>query len=53
MEISWKLHCQVVATHAPTHSGIPIAGEIEKKKELKNLYTMVDSKIVTYLKNKK
>ena len=33
-----KLYCEVVANHAPTfHSGIPIAGEVEEKEELKNL----------------
>ena len=38
MEITWKLYCEVVATHVPTlHSGIPIAGKAEEKKELKNL----------------
>ena len=56
MEISWKLHCQVVATHVPT---LPL--EVEEKEELKNLlkcgkfsfYVMVDSEVFTYLKNKK
>ena len=33
MEITWKLHCQVVATHV----GILIAGEVAEKQELKNL----------------
>ena len=45
MEIRWKLHCQVVATHVPT-----LALEVKEKKELKNLlklgkfsfYVMVD-----------
>ena len=45
MEIRWKLHCQVVATHVPT-----LALEVKEKKELKNLlklgkfsfYLMVD-----------
>ena len=32
MEISWKLHCQVVATHILTQ-----ALEVKEKKELKNL----------------
>ena len=36
MEIRWKLHCKVVATHG-TDLGIPIAGEVEEKEELKNL----------------
>ena len=56
MEISWKLHCQVVATHVPT---LPL--EVEEKEELKNLlkcgkfsfYVIVDREIFTYLKNKK
>ena len=56
MEIRWKLHCQVVATHLPT---LPL--EVEEKEELKNLlkcgkfsfYVMVDSEVFTYLKNKK
>ena len=38
MKIRWKLCCEVVATYVPTFkSGIPIAGEVEEKKELKNL----------------
>ena len=56
MEIRWKLHCQVVATHVPT---LPL--EVEEKEELKILlkcckfsfYVMVDSEVFTYLKNKK
>ena len=32
MEIRWKLHGQVVATHVPT---LPL--EVEEKKELENL----------------
>ena len=56
MEISWKLHCQVVVTYVPT---LPL--EIEEKEELKNLlkggkfsfYVIVDREIFTYLKNKK
>ena len=56
MEIRWKIHFQVVATHVPT---FPL--EIEEKEELKNLlksgkfpfYVMVDGKVFTYLKNKK
>ena len=56
MEIRWKLHCQVVATHIPTQ-----ALEVKEKEELKNLskwgkfsfYVMVDCEIFTYLKNKK
>ena len=32
MEISWKLHCQIVAAHVPTE-----ALEVEEKEELKNL----------------
>ena len=56
MEIRWKLHCQVVATHVPT---LPL--EIEEKEELKNLlkggkfsfYVMIDDEVFTYLKNKK
>ena len=56
MEIRWKLHCQVVATQL----GILIAGEVEEKKELKNLmwdefsfHVMVDREVFTYVKNKK
>ena len=38
MEIRWKLYREVVTNHVPTfHSGIPIAGEVEEKEELKNL----------------
>ena len=38
MEIRWKLCCAVVATYVPTfNSGIPTAGEVEEKEELKNL----------------
>ena len=56
MEISWKLHCQVVVTYVPT---LPL--EIEEKEELKNLlkggkfsfYGMIDDEVFTYLKNKK
>ena len=33
MEIRGKLHCEVVAD-----LGIPIAGEVEEKQELKNLF---------------
>ena len=59
MEIRWKLHCQVVATHNPL--GILIAGEAEEREELKNLlmsgkfsfYLMVDRVQFRYLKNKK
>ena len=44
-----------------TDLGIPIAGQVEEKEDLKNLlkcgkfsfYVMVDRKIFTYLKNKK
>ena len=47
--------------HICTDLGIPVAGEVEEKEELKNLlkwgkfsfYVMVDCKIFTYLKNKK
>ena len=56
MEIRWKLHCQVVATHVPT---LPV--EVEEIEKLKNLlkcgkfsfYVIVDPEIFTYLKNKK
>ena len=56
MEIRWKLHCQVVATHVPT---LPL--EVEEKEELKNLlkcgelsfYVMVDSEVLTYLEKMK
>ena len=60
MEISWKLHCQVVATHILTQ-----ALEVKEKKELQNLskwgklsfYVMADYlhmiEIFTKLKNKK
>ena len=56
MEIRWKLHYQVLATHVPTS---PL--EAEEKEELKNLlkggkfsfYVIVDREIFTYLKNKK
>ena len=56
MEIRWKCHCQVVATHVPT---LPL--EVEEKEELKNLlkcgefsfYVIVDLEIFAYLKNKK
>ena len=56
MEIRWKIHCQVVATHVPT---LPL--EVEEKEELKNLlqcgkfsfYVIVDGEVFTYLKNKK
>ena len=56
MEIRWKLHCQVVATHVVT-----LALEVKEKGELKNLlkwgkfsfYVMADWKIFTCLKNKK
>ena len=52
MEIRWKLYCEVAANHAPTfHSGIPIAGEMEEKEELKNLLKWGDREIFTYLKN--
>ena len=38
MEIKWKRYCEVVANHVPSfNSGIPIAGEVEEKEELKNL----------------
>ena len=40
MEIRWKIHCQVVATHIPTYGstdGIPVSGEVEEKEEQKNL----------------
>ena len=47
--------------HTCTNLGIPIAGEVEEKEELKNLlkwvkfsfHVMVDREIFTYLKNKK
>ena len=47
--------------HTCTHLGISIAGEVEEKKELKNLlkwgkfsfHVMVDHEIFTYLKNTK
>ena len=47
--------------HICTDFGIPIAGEVEEKGELKNLlklgefsfYIMVDREIFTYLENKK
>ena len=50
MEIKWKLHCQVVATHVPTWEL-----EMEEKEELKNLlkwskvsfYVIVDRGIFT------
>ena len=48
-----------ICGHTCTNLGILIAGEVEEKKELKNLLhkfslsVMVDWKIVTYLKNKK
>ena len=56
MEIRWKLHYQVLATHVPTS---PL--EVEEKEELKNLlkggkfsfYVMIDDEVFTYLKNKK
>ena len=60
MEVRWKLHCQVVATHLLTQ-----ALEVKEKEELKILskwgkfsfYVMVDYlhliEIFTYLKNKK
>ena len=56
MEIRWKRHCQVGATHVPT---LPL--EVEEKEELKKLskcgkfsfYVMVDLEVFTYLKNKK
>ena len=46
---------------ACAHLGIPVAAEVEEKEELKNLLkwgkfsfrVMVDSKIFTYLNNKK
>ena len=62
MEIKWKRYCEVVANHVPSfNSGIPIAGEVEEKEELKNLlkwgklsfHVMVDLEIFKYLKNKK
>ena len=37
MEIRWKLHCQVVASHVPTHLGMSVAGVVEEKEELKSL----------------
>ena len=54
MEITWKLHCQVVATHV----GILIAGEVAEKQELKNLvmsgefsfHVMLDCETFTYVK---
>ena len=57
MEITWKLHCQVVVIHVPT---LPLEEE-EEKEELKNLlkcgkfssYVMVDGKVFGYMKNKK
>ena len=60
MEIRWKFHCQVMATHILTW-----ALEVKETEELKNLskwgkfsfYVMVDYlqmiEIFTYLKNKK
>ena len=56
MEIRWKLHSQVVATHVPN---LPL--EVEEKEEVKNLlkcckfsfYVVVDNEVFTYLKNKK
>ena len=56
MEIRWKLHCQVVATHVPIQTL-----EVKEKEELKNLlkwgkfpfYVTVDHEIFTYLKNPK
>ena len=56
MEIRWKLHCQVVATHVPTW-----ALEVKEKEELKNLlkwvkfsfYVMVDREIFTIPEKKK
>ena len=56
MEIRWKLHCQVVATHVPA---LPL--EVGEKEELKTLlkcrkfsfYLMVDGEVSTYLKKKK
>ena len=54
MEIRWKLHCQVAATHV----GTLIAGEVAEKQELKNLLmwgefsfqVMLDREIFTYVK---
>ena len=56
MEIRWKLHCQVVATHVPI---LPL--EVEEKEELKNLlmwgkfsvHVMVVRELFRYVKNKK
>ena len=56
MEIRWKLHCQVVATHILTW-----ALEVKEKEGLENLskcgkfsfYVMVDCESFTYLNNKK
>ena len=53
MEIKWKVHCQVAATHIPTQ-----ALEVEEKEELINLlkwakfsfYVIVDREIFTYQK---
>ena len=47
--------------HMCTHLGILIVGEVEERKELKNLlmwgkfffYVMVDRELFTYVKNKK
>ena len=47
--------------HTSTRLGILIAGEVEKKEELKNLlmygkfsfHVMVDRELFTYMKNKK
>ena len=55
MEIRWKFHCQVVATHTPTS-----ALKVEEKEEVKNLlkwrkvsfYVIEDREIFTYLRNK-
>ena len=64
MEIRWKIHCQVMATHISTYGStndIPVSGEVEEKEERKNLlkggkfsfYVIVDHEDFTYLKNKK
>ena len=56
VETSWS-SCGYICTNL----GIPIFGEVSEKAELKNLlkwgkfslYVIVDSKILTYLQNKK
>ena len=54
MEIRWKLHCHVVATHVPTQ-----ALQVEEKEELKNCESVVNSPFACgrlrnfHMKNKK